>query len=410
MNLNLMNPLNLKKNKYRLISKFLLIIFILFSLLPISIEFFQGNAYLFSRKILPAIWCVFLAVTFLIIPRVHTAAKLSKKEIIYAEAVICAVLLIALRILLGTVLGELGASPYDLSPGGILGNLFFVLPGLAAREVVRSYVLCTYCSRENMKVFIFITLIIAAFSINYASLRMVTDIEGLSIFFAKEAGPKLSQSVILSYLGFYGGPLAAILYTWVLEIFHWISPILSSLNWLAEGAVGVLIPIGCVIFLTGKYESKKKKFIAEKNQMRGAIGWSVTAAFSISLLWFIVGVFPIVPSVIATGSMEPLIYPGDVILLHQMRTEDQVRSLTSGDVIQFSRDNVRITHRIIEVIDDGIGNIKFRTKGDNNSVEDSRLVHPNDVTGILVKVIPKVGYPSLFLKGSKKGGVESMEF
>ncbi|GAB1475408.1 hypothetical protein MASR2M70_02400 [Bacillota bacterium] len=359
---------------------------------------------------MPAIWCLFLIAFILLIPKVHAGAKLSKRDIIYAEALICAVLLIATKILLGTVLGEIGGSPYDLSAGGIFGNLFFVLPALAARETVRSYVLCTYCSKRNIKAFTLITLAMTVFSINFTKLSMVSSFEAWSIFFATEAGPKLSQSIILSYLGFYGGPIAAILYIWGLEVFHWISPVLSSLNWLAEGAAGILIPIGCVIFLTGKYESKRKAFMAEKRQKWGTAGWSLIAAFSIGLLWFVVGVFPIVPSVIATGSMEPLIYPGDVILLRQTRTEDQVRSLAAGDIIQFNRDNIRITHRIVEVLDDGIGNIEFRTKGDNNSGEDSRLVHPNDVTGTLIDVIPKIGYPTLLLKGSTKVEIDSIEF
>ncbi len=180
--------------------------------------------------------------------------------------------------------------------------------------------------------------------------------------------------------------------------------------WLAEGAIGILVPIGCILFIVGKYEEQKHRYKSVKEQKGGIIGWSVTAVFSIGLIWFIVGVFPIVPSVVVTGSMEPLIYPGDVILIRQMQTEEQLRSLAEGDVIQFQRDNIRITHRIVEVIDDGLGNLTFRTKGDNNSTEDSRLVHPNDIKGTLVKVVPKVGYPALLIKGSTGEDIGDVEF
>ena len=309
----------------------------------------------------------------LFVPRVHAAGKLIQREIIYVEAGVCAIIIISVKILTGSILGQLGGSPYDLSMTGILGNLFSVLPGLAARETIRSYILCTYCSKQNIKIFIFLTIFMTAFSLNFSKLLLSLDMENISVFLSTEAGPKLTGNIMLSYLALYGGPLAAILYG-VSGNISLGSPILSSLNWLAEGAVGILVPVGFILFIVGKYENKKLRFKEEKEQRRGVIGWSVTAIFSIGLLWFIVGVFPIVPSVVATGSMQPLIYPGDVILLRQMQTEEQLRSLSAGDVIQFQRDQIRITHRITEILDDGIGNLTFRTKGDNNSAEDSRLV------------------------------------
>ena len=397
-------------NKYRRISNLLLLLFIGIALLPYLLDLGQGSSYLLSRKIIPTIWCGFLVIMFFFIPKVHAASRLTKRDTIYMEAVICAVILIAVRILIGSILGQLGSSPYDLSPVGILGNMFYVLPAIAAREVIRSYVLGTYCNLHNLKVFIFITLLMTASTLNFSKLMMASDLEGISIFFAQEAGPILCQNIMLSYLALYGGPIAAILYAGVLGLFHWVSPILSALNWLAEGAVGILVPIGFILFLIGKYEEQKHRNKSLKEQRGGLIGWSATALFSICLLWFIAGVFPLVPSVVVTGSMEPMIYPGDVILLQQMQTEEQVRSLVPGDVIQFQRDEIRITHRIVEILDDGIGNLTFRTKGDNNSTEDSRLVHPNDIKGELVRVVPKIGYPSLLIKGSGQTDTSDLEF
>ncbi len=398
------------QSKYRRISNIMLLLLIGIALLPYLLDLEQGSSYLLNREIIPSIWCVFLVIMFFFIPRVHAASRLSKRETIYMEAVICAVILIAVRILTGSILGELGSSPYDLSPAGILGNLFYVLPVMAAREVIRSYVLGTYCNVHNLKFFIFITVMMTASALNYSKLMMASDIKGISIFFAQEAGPVLCQNIMLSYLALYGGPIAAILYAGVLELFHWVSPILSALNWLAEGAVGILVPIGFILFLIEKYEEPQHGKRSIKEKKGSLIGWSATALFSIGLLWFIAGVFPIVPSVVVTGSMEPLIYPGDVVLLQQMRTEEQVRSLVAGDVIQFQRDEIRITHRIVEILDDGIGNLTFRTKGDNNSTVDSQLVHPNDIKGELVRVIPKIGYPSLLIKGSGHIDTSDMEF
>lgn len=116
------------------------------------------------------------------------------------------------------------------------------------------------------------------------------------------------------------------------------------------------------------------------------------------------------PSVVATGSMEPLIHPGDVILLHQIRSEEQIRGLEIGDIIQFKREGVLITHRIIEIEEDELKNLSFHTKGDNNSVEDSQIVHPNDIRGFFLGTIPKIGYPALILKDNSHIQAEDLEF
>jgi signal peptidase len=116
------------------------------------------------------------------------------------------------------------------------------------------------------------------------------------------------------------------------------------------------------------------------------------------------------PSVIATGSMEPLIYPGDIVILKQMRSEDQIRGLKNGDIIQFKRNEILITHRIIEIESDKHRNLTFHTKGDNNSVEDIETVNPNDIRGVYVCVIPKLGYPTLLLKGQVNKIPEDVSF
>ena len=118
--------------------------------------------------------------------------------------------------------------------------------------------------------------------------------------------------------------------------------------------------------------------------------------------WFCVGVFPVYPSVILTGSMEPLIMPGDVVLVHKILNEDEIYELSEGDIINFKRGNIIITHRIKEVFKDEAGNVSFETKGDNNNAVDEEKVQPNDVKGTVIKVVPKIGLPTLILKGQDK--------
>ena len=123
------------------------------------------------------------------------------------------------------------------------------------------------------------------------------------------------------------------------------------------------------------------------------ISFSAAMVLLVAFAWFIVGVFPIYPSVILTGSMEPDIYPGDVVIIEKILSEEEVYKLKEGDIINFKIEDITVTHRIEEVILDEAGNLSFITKGDNNDSADKWLVLPNDLKGTVKKVVPKVGLP-----------------
>jgi signal peptidase len=154
----------------------------------------------------------------------------------------------------------------------------------------------------------------------------------------------------------------------------------------------------------GKKSRSVKKYEIEKE---GPVGWIITSLLSVAIIWFTVGVFPIYPSVIATGSMEPMIKPGDVILVKKVDRNDV--KVSKNDVIQFDRDGLLISHRIID-IGEGEEGIYYTTKGDNNSTADFRKVKPQEVKGIIVLVVPKIGWPTLILKQDRDSDLKDIEF
>ena len=385
--------------KYRKISIITMLIFIIIFLSSRLLLSKWIDPDLLNYRILPLIWGIFLFIFLKFVPKVHPIGRISMLEIIYLEAIVCAAVLTGIRFLAGSMIGELGESPYIMTPSGILDNLLFALPPLIAREIVRSYILGAFCIKPNVKVFIIITSILTLCDVNYLSLSVIKNFKELTIYLAEDFGPLLCQHILLSYLALYGGSIAALCYLGIITIFNWTSPILPVLNWLTEGAISILVPIFALMMIIRKYENRVNNIKQKEVSRWDAVQWTVTALLSIGLIWFVVGVFPIVPSVVATGSMEPVIKPGDLVLLEKINSEDQVWKLKEGDIIQFQRDDIRITHRIIEVMrDKKTGELSFRTKGDNNSAADSQIVDPNDIKGIYVKDIPKLGYPTLLIK------------
>ena len=64
-----------------------------------------------------------------------------------------------------------------------------------------------------------------------------------------------------------------------------------------------------------------------------------------------------------------------------------------GDIITFQKDNILVTHRIDEKLQNG-----FITKGDANNVPDTKEVSINDIVGKTLFVIPKAGKLVFYLR------------
>jgi signal peptidase I len=225
-------------------------------------------------------------------------------------------------------------------------------------------------------------------------------------FSAQYFAPEFSKSLLATYLAFLGGGVPSIIYIGTIEAVNWLSPILPNLRWITTAFIGVLCPIFSFITLQRMYIKESRQKVIRDEKEDSVFAWIVTTVISIAIIWFSVGVFPIYPSVIATGSMEPIIKPGDVILV---KKDIDKMKLNIGDVIQFKRDNILISHRIIESVEAG-GEKAYKTKGDNNSIADSEFVKPEQVKGTIVKIVPKIGWPTLLLKSRSDVPLEKIQF
>ena len=102
--------------------------------------------------------------------------------------------------------------------------------------------------------------------------------------------------------------------------------------------------------------------------------------------------------IVQSGSMEPTIMTGDVIVIAK------ANDYQKNDVITFQDVEGEITtHRIDEVrkVD---GGKEYMTKGDANRVQDNDVIFEREIMGKVVFTIPKLGYFIYFLR-SKAGMV-----
>lgn len=86
---------------------------------------------------------------------------------------------------------------------------------------------------------------------------------------------------------------------------------------------------------------------------------------------------------VVSGSMEPTFDVGDVIIINQKKKDYKEK-----DIITFKDENFSyVTHRIEKITDKGIV-----TKGDANSSTDEGYIESDDIVGVYVMRISKVGY------------------
>ena len=102
-------------------------------------------------------------------------------------------------------------------------------------------------------------------------------------------------------------------------------------------------------------------------------------------------IFGIQSFVILTGSMEPALPVGTIVITQQSSTYNK------NDIIAFKKDDKTVTHRIVEVKNEN-NVFSYKTRGDANNVDDIDLVRKDNILGKMVFLIPFLGSFVLYLK------------
>ena len=100
------------------------------------------------------------------------------------------------------------------------------------------------------------------------------------------------------------------------------------------------------------------------------------------------------PFIVLSGSMEPTILTGDIVLTKETAAE----TIAKNDIITFSTDkNTVVTHRVTEVVNKE-GSLSFLTKGDANTGSDASVVKPENLEGKYLGRVGGVGRFAMFLQ------------
>lgn len=99
------------------------------------------------------------------------------------------------------------------------------------------------------------------------------------------------------------------------------------------------------------------------------------------------------PFIVLSGSMEPEILTGDVVIVKIKNPSE----LNVNDVIAFKEGNSVVTHRIIELTESD-GEPAFITQGDANNTADTKPIIYSQVEGIYLYKIDGLGNVAMFMQ------------
>ena len=341
----------------------------------------------------PVLWGL-LAWAILLLPHYRTAGGLRLRTTMIQLALIIGFFQVLLYAI-GGLFSGFGTSPYSFTATGILTNLVFIGSTLVGMELSRAWLVNRLGKKHTFLAVAVVAVLYTVLSLPFARISGLRPELASITYVNSTLLPALAENMLASFLALLGGPLAAIAYRGMLQAFWWFIPILPDLPWTFKGLIGVAVPIFGLMVANSLRVSRPGHRRARREREKSPAGWILTTVVAVAIIWFAVGLFPVHPATIISGSMRPTLDVGDMIIVSKV----SVDTIKAGEIIQFREaEGVATVHRVVEVQEMG-GDMVFITQGDANSGPDPEPVIPENVVGKVIFSIPKVGWAAIAVKG-----------
>jgi signal peptidase len=366
---------------------------IVYLLINLALPRIPIDAFVRTYVIQPILWGLLAWAMLMLFPKYKAAAKLRIKSSLIQLGLMIGFFQVVILVIGGLFAG-FGRSPYAFTPLGILINLVFVGSALIGMELSRAWLVNRLAKRHTFLALAFVALVFTLLSLPLGQIRGLGLTLDSVTFVNTTLLPSLAENLLATLLALLAGPLAAIAYRGTLQAFWWFCPILPDLSWVLEGLIGTVVPIIGLVMVQSFYSSQTQRSKARRAKEGSLAGWIVTTVVSVGIIWFAVGLFPLQPAVIISGSMRPALDVGDVVIIAEVPAD----VIEQGDIIQFREpEGITTVHRVVE-IQGTEGNVVFITQGDANDEPDANPVIPENVVGRAVFDVPRIGWAAIAVK------------
>ena len=183
--------------------------------------------------------------------------------------------------------------------------------------------------------------------------------------------------------------------------FTYFSPFLLVADWPIRALIGVAGPAMGLWIAEGMFSAEDSVEEAEPEGFfhLPSVSWVVTAVVGLAIFWFSFGFFGFRPAFIPSGSMEPHINRGDLVLIGPVSPKD----VKVGDIVMYQANPQRVLHRVVDITTATDGSLEFTFKGDNNNTADPLPVSEKQIVGRYIGRVPKLGWVPLQVRQLRRG-------
>lgn len=344
----------------------------------------------------PLLWTIVLIITLFFLKDSKRDANYNRYQI-REVALIGSLVYIILYFLSGLVIGY-SNSPINHNLTGIINNIFTIFMVAVIQETVRSKYINALTDHNFSFSIIFITIVFVILNIKIDNfIQAFTGVGAFMAFLCKYFVPELVSSVFFTYLAYREGLISVLLYKIPFLLIYFFTPILPSNNYAVLCIITSIIPLIMYLKIEKSYFTNFKNVVVNivKNEALEIFKIFIFIFAAIFVIIYSRGEFKISSLAIVSKSMEPIIHIGDAVVYKKTDTN----KIITGDIIVYKLDNIMVVHRVSEIKYDSNTGIIFITKGDNNRSEDIKHVEQDQIKGKVIAIIPKIGYPTVWVKG-----------
>lgn len=367
----------------------IIILILIYGLLANLKLVFNINA-IYLYIINPLFWITLAVFLKIAIGKSYQKSRIKKEVIQY---ILIAVIIYILTYMISGLFITFGNNPYFTTVKGFLINLWMFGTVIISKEYIRYRLINNVYENDKKEIAILVSLIYIIIEIE---LNKYINTKITLLFALKDICqnliPLIAKNVLYSYISMKSDWKLASIYELFTKLYLWLSPILPNAPWIMVAIIETTIPT--ILFFYIRYANSKNSEIKSRQEIENVNPKNSIplVVLVILVIWFTIGVFPVKPIAVASGSMEKELYVGDVVIVKKCNAND----IVNGDIIQYQMKGYTVIHRVIEKKQKN-GEYYFTTKGDNNPSEDKESVKEDQVLGKVIFKVKYLGYPAIWL-------------
>ena len=361
-----------------------ILLFIYTILLSIYINKISYNSRIISA-IIVLLFTLIMLLTFFGFRKDNNYLKGSSARIVTASLMTFMLIIYGLGFILGFTKGYVysGIPDFAKNFGPVL--LFNIEIELLRYMIAKN-------SFKNKKTLIIFTIVSSFLNILIEiNLGALGSTEEKFIFLSTIILPIIAEEALCSYMTYKISMLPSLIYKLTIKLYVYLLPIIPNLGNYIFSVVDIMLPFVLYSVLNGiiiRYEKEKQQL----KKISRIVFTIPLCVLLIVLVILISGIFKYKLIAIASNSMSPTYNRGDAVIYEKI----DAKKLEVGDILAFQKNNIVVTHRIVEIWKKD-GEYYFATKGDNNNTIDDFKIAEKNALGKVKTKFKYIGYPTVLV-------------